>query len=129
MNANTLMPKEYISSADVFDSKGKPAARTATITGIKKVTVGQDDNKEEKPALTFAGTDRKLTLNKTNISALIEYFGEETDDWIGQAVTLVGDYTQYQGKTVKALRIRPGATGGMPLADETESFDPDAIPV
>src|SRR5690242_1372461 len=101
MNANDLMPKQYISSADVFDGKGKPTVRSATIAGVEQVMVGQGDEKEQKAALTFAGTDRKLTLNKTNIGALIEFFGTETDDWKGQKVNLVGDYTQYQGKTVK----------------------------
>lgn len=128
MNANDLMPKEWISSADVFDSKGKPTSRSATIKGITQVQIGQGDDKEEKPALTFVGTDRKLTLNKTNIKALIEFFGAETDDWAGQKVALIGDYTQYQGNTVKALRIRPSDGSGTPIAEEHAAFDPEAIP-
>jgi len=131
MNANDLMPKELISSADVFDAKGKPTTRSATISKvIEKLPVGQGDDKELRPALAFAGTDRKLALNKTNIGSLVEFFGGETDDWVGQKVSLVGDYTQYQGKTVKALRIRPSDGSGSPIADvaETPAFDPDLVP-
>jgi len=50
MNANDLMPKELISSADVFDAKGKPTSRSATIAKvIEKLIVGQGDNKRVTP--------------------------------------------------------------------------------
>lgn len=131
MNANSLMPKEYISGADVFDAKGKPITLTAVVAGVKKVLVGQGDEKEERWALTFRGSDRKLTLNKTNLGALIEFFGAETDDWTGQQVGLVGSYTEFQGKTVKAVRIRPSDGTGTPLAEAEVAdlaFDPDKVP-
>jgi len=52
---------------------------------------------------------------------------------VGQKVALVGDYTQYQGKTVKALRIRPDDGKGSPIADvehtsDAPAFDPDSVP-
>jgi len=127
MNANTLIAKEYISSNDVFDAKGKPITLSATIAGVTQVLVGQEGEREQKWALSFAGTERKLTLNKTNIGALIEFFGAETDDWKGQTVSLIGAYTEYQGKTVKAIRIRPPVDGA-PRLDADKSFDPEEIP-
>jgi len=132
MNANDLAPKELISSADVFDAKGKPTSRSATISRvIEKLLVGQGDDKELRPALAFEGTDRKLVLNKTNIGSLVEFFGGETDDWIGQKVSLIGDFTQYAGKTVKALRIRPDDGKGSPIAEHaaTPAFDPDKVEI
>ena len=130
MNANTLMPKEFISGADVFDATGKKSLTLgATIADVKSVSVGQGDDKEDKWALTFKGTDRKLTLNKTNLGALIEFFGAETDDWKGQHIALVGTWTEFAGKTVKAVRIRPQTEGATPLVeDDIKTFDPEAVP-
>ena len=122
MNANTLMPKEYLSGADVYDTKNKSISLSATISGLKRVTVGTDN--EERWALTFEHTERKLTLNKTNLSKLIEMFGAETDDWIGKLISLFGSQTMYQGKSVKAIRVGE-PDGGVPLGQ----FDPDDIPV
>ena len=127
MNANTMMPKEYLSANDVHDSKGKSISLAATITGLRKVTVGTDN--DERWALTFKGTDRKLTLNKTNLSVLIELYGAETDDWTDKSISLYGATTQYQGKNVKAIRVGEPVVGAPDLV-AVEHFDPDdEIPV
>ena len=126
MNANTLMPKEFLSGADVHDSHGKPTELAATISGVRQVEVGQ--NKETRWALTFKGSDRKLTLNKTNLGTLIELFGAETDEWAGKSIALVGTTTEYQGKRVQAIRVAPPSNDGAALED-IKSFDPDEVPV
>lgn len=127
MNANTLMPKELISGADVHDAKGKPTYLAATIAGLVQIEVGPE--KERRWALTFKGTNRKLTLNVTNKDRLIELFGAETDDWIGQKIALHGDTAKYAGKTVKAVRIEEPVPGAPEIAGDAPSFDPDEIPV
>lgn len=122
MNANTMMPKEYLSGKDVHDVKGKALSFNATIADIKAVTIGDDD----AWALLFAGTERKLKLNKTNLSTLIEMFGPETDDWLGKQVGLVGAMTEFQGKRVQAIRINVPEDNAKPLATK---FDPEELPV
>src|SRR5687767_15707268 len=99
MNANSLIPREYLAGKDVHDAKGKPLSLTAKIAKLIPVTIGDD----EAWALTFAGTDRKLKLNKVNISTLIEMFGAETDEWPGKEIGLVGAMTEFQGKRVQAI--------------------------
>lgn len=128
MNANTLMPKEFLSGADVHDVKGKPTTISAVISGVRQVEVGQD--KETRWALTFKGTERKLTLNKTNLGTLIDQFGPETDDWTGKAISLVGTTTEYQGKRVKAIRIAEPVDNAPDLThdEDIKSFDPESVP-
>lgn len=116
MNAKSLFPKELISGADVHDAKGKPIYLLATISGLKQIEVGPE--KEHRWALTFKGTDRKLTLNVTNNDRLCELFGNETDDWIGQKIALHGDTAKFGGKTVQAVRIEEAAAAGLSGAAE-----------
>ena len=125
MNANSLMPKELISANDVYDAKGKPIYLNATIAGLKQIEVGPD--KEKRWALTFFGTDRKLTLNVTNRDKLVELFGAETDDWTERQIALHGDKATYGGKTVKAVRVEEPAAGAPELAGV--AFDPDEVPL
>lgn len=124
MNANSLMPKELLSGADVYDAKGKAIYLNATISGLKQIEVGPE--KEKRWALTFSGTERKLTLNVTNRDRLVELFGAETDDWIGKDIALHGDKAIYGGKTVKAIRIEEPAVGAPELAG---GFDPDEVEI
>lgn len=128
MNANTLMPKELISGADVHDAKGRSISLNATIAGLKQIEVGQD--KELRWALTFRGTERKLTLNVTNKDKLVKLFGAETDDWIGKKVALYGAEATFGGKTTQAVRIGDAVAGAPELAtNKVAGFDPDEIPV
>lgn len=120
MNANKLMPKEYITGADVHDADGEPTTMNVTIASLTQVEVGQD--KEMRWALTFTGTERKLTLNKTNIDRLIKQFGAETDGWAGQAIGLTGATTTFGGKEVQAVRItRPAG-----MVQMEKPYDPDS---
>lgn len=115
MNAATLIPKKLLSSADVYDAKGRAVSKSAVISGLQHVEVGTE--KEVRPALSFEGTGRMLTLNVTNIERLVELFGGETDDWIGQTISLNGDTAKYGGKTVNAIRV-DGPVAGAPSAFE-----------
>jgi hypothetical protein len=125
MNANSLMPKELLSGADVHDSHGKPIYLNATISGLKQIEVGQD--KERRWALLFKGTDRKLTLNVTNKDRLVKMFSAETDDWIGQKIALHGATATFGGKEVLAIRIEDAEVGAPELA--ATRFDPDDVEI
>lgn len=127
MNAKTMFPKELISGADVHDAKGRPTSINATIAGIRQIEVGPE--KEKRWALLFLGTDRKLTLNVTNNEKLCDLFGNETDDWVGQRISLRGDTAKFGGKTVQAVRVDEFKAGGAELGGAL-GFDPDnEIPV
>ena len=107
MDANDLFPpSQYLRSEDV-DTVGE---MVLTITSVsRKEFVSDDDKKEVKGDLTFAETEKKLSINVTNTNTLITMFGAKDIDkvWVGKQVTLYVDHNvKYGSKIVSGLRIR-----------------------
>lgn len=85
MDARRLIPSDYISSADF----GKRDV-TFTITSVDRIAFTDDAKKttQKKGLITFAETDKKWVVNKTNAECIRLMFGNETNDWNGKRVTL-----------------------------------------
>lgn len=108
MNANDLFPEsEYLKPEDVEASGGE---LQLTVKGVDRKEYEEDDGtKTRKGILSFAETEKKLTLNVTNTKIMVAMFGEKDIDktWIGKSIILwVDPHVQYAGKEVKGLRIR-----------------------
>jgi len=100
MKMNDVFPTKYLQASDL-DGADVPV----TITGCEIEEMGKD--KERKPVLSFKGTEKKLVLNKTNWSVIAKVLGtDETDDWIGQRITLYPTEVESFGETVMAIRVR-----------------------
>lgn len=93
---------------------------TVTIKRVRLEEVGKD---ESKPVVYFNELEKGLVLNKTNAHTFIELHGEETDDWIGQQVTLFVTTTNFEGKQVEAIRVK-----GKPRVPRRRPAAPAAIP-
>ena len=99
------------------------ARRTMTMQRLEQVELrnshtGKD---EAKWVLSFNNQDKKLVLNKTNITQIAELWGQETDNWMGQRVILfVKDGVEFNGVVGKGLRI---------LAKKPGTAEPVAEPV
>ena len=39
-------------------------------------------------------------------------YGDDTDGWIGREIVLTSEFVEFQGKTVKGLRVKPPAQRG-----------------
>ena len=97
---------KYISSfLRAQDVKGE---MLVTIADVQEETVGRDENAETKPVCYFEELEQGVVLNKTTLAQLVEIFGgDETDDWLGNTVTLFHDPdVYYSGKRVGGLRFR-----------------------
>jgi hypothetical protein len=69
-------------------------------------TIGQEEVADaQKIVMRFREGDQALVLNKTNASVLQDAWGEEMDDWVGHAVILKPDKTDFQGKRVDCIRV------------------------
>lgn len=89
------------------DLKGKDVA--LKITEAELVEFDDEKNpgrKKKKVRLSFAKTDKQMILNVTNCDIVAELHGDDTDDWIGQYVTLFPTKVQYGNERVLAIRIR-----------------------
>lgn len=140
MDINQAFPTKYLKAADLQGREYNLRIKSVIIEDV-----GDGDN---KPVLYFEKTAKGVALNKTNAMAIAAAYGAETNAWIGQAVVVFPATTQFQGRTVDCIRLRPhypqanGVPGGAPLAaatatpaavaafGETPNLDsaPDGIP-
>ena len=95
----------FPSASSYLKAQDIPAGREAAVT-ISGVEVATLDGEDSKPALSFAGKERQLLLNRTNAAALVDAFGDEMDSWVGKQIVLFRMMVTFQGRQVPAIRIR-----------------------
>lgn len=101
MKASTMFPSKYLNTGDLGTARP-----VVVIESLKQEEVGQDDDKEKKWVLYFRGKEKGLTLNQTNRDALMNLLGDETENWLGQAIRLYVDPSvMMSGKRVGGIRI------------------------
>jgi hypothetical protein len=99
-----MMDSEYLFAADL-------QGRDVVVT-IEKITVanliGEGGRKTKKPAAHFAGKSKPLALNATNCRVIANLLGSnDTQHWIGKAITIYPTTTKVGGETVECIRVRP----------------------
>lgn len=107
MKTNDAFPSKYLKSEEALFDDGEV---TATIKDVVKETMrgGQNSGKAEqdKPVMYFRELPKGLVMNKTNWGICEKMFGsDESDDWIGNKVTLTVIETVAYGEAVKSIRI------------------------
>lgn len=105
MKLSEAFPSNYLKSDDL---QGRDVSVIIASAGIEKV--GND----HKLVLAFQGKKKSMICNKTNSGRIAYLYGEETDDWIGKEIILTSEFVEYQGKTVKGLRVKPPAQRSVP---------------
>ena len=128
MKIAQMVESKYLKQSDLEDD---------TLVTIKKV--GQANiAKEGEPVdmkwmIRFEEFDKPMVLNRTNITLLGNFCGEDTDDWIGKQAVLYNDESiQYGGKVTGGLRfkrVKPApktpardAASKRPSVDEDDDF-------
>jgi len=106
---------------------------TRVIDTITEEEVGHDRDRATIPVAWFRGDYKKgLGLSaKINREMLKYNFGSaETDDWWGRKVVFYRTMTEYQGKPIPCIRIRPKeeVPGNEPEAPEADTQKGDDIP-
>ena len=102
MKANELCPSPNLQALDIGTDLGDSV--NVTIKGFDKSEVGKE--KQVRSRLFVEEFDRPLVINRTNVKALIDLFGNDTADWIGEAFNLYVSETSFNGDTVRCLRVR-----------------------
>ena len=100
MQISAAFPSDYLKAGDL---NGQDAE--VVIAGIQMKDVGDD----HKPVLSFQGKDQGLVLNKTNANNITSIYGDNTDNWMGKPIVLFPTTTDFGGKTVPCIRVRPAA--------------------
>ncbi len=99
MNVNDVFPSKYLKAADLNNREVQ-----VTISGVEM----EDLNGEQKAIVYFQNKQKGVVLNKTNATNIAGAYGDDTDGWVGQPVVLFSVWTDFQGKSVQSIRIRPG---------------------
>jgi hypothetical protein len=107
MKTNDAFPSKYLKSEEALFDDGEVIA---TIKDVVKETMrgGQNSGAKEqdKPVMYFRELPKGLVVNKTNWGICEKMFGsDESDDWIGQKVSLTVIETVAYGEAVKSIRI------------------------
>ncbi len=110
MDMNAAFPSENLKAADL---QGQEA--TLTIERVTIETIGDD----RRPVVHFQGMPQRLVLNKTNSNTICEIHGAESDYWTGRQITLYSTFTDYQGKQVACIRVKPV---GVPATAQAPAF-------
>jgi hypothetical protein len=109
MNVNELFKNAYIKAEDLEEPI------TVTIDEAEIEELGE--RKEKKLVLSFSDHEQKLAVNKTNAKTLVKLFGDDTDSWLGQKITLGAREVDFKGESVMAVRVSPKKPG----ASKTET--------
>ena len=97
MKINEAFPSNYLKAADLQDREV-----TVTMADVKMEKLG-DDN---RPVLYFKGKEKGLVLNKTNANNIASRYGDDTEEWFGQQITLYPAMVDFQGRSTEAIRVR-----------------------
>ena len=115
-------PSEYLSAKDIQETGPK----VVTIASVTSEQIRGDNGLEDKWVLGFHGARKRLILNVTNNNTLIDSFGYESNDWLGQSVTLFTVDVQFGSKMVLGLRIK--VENPKPAAQDHEPVSEESIP-
>ena len=99
--------KKYFPSGFIDESDlPKDVTVTVASVGLEELT-RPGGEKEAKVVISFEGAKKKLICNKTNAIRIARMYGNNTDDWLGQPITLYFDPTIKFGRdTVGGVRVR-----------------------
>jgi|SRR6185436_2027150 len=126
MDYRTMFDSEYLGAWDL------PRDVTVTIATVKAgQLVGEKGRTAKKPIITFVGKQKGFAANKTNCKTIAAMYGTNTKDWIGKKITLYATTTEFGGKQMDCIRVRPqvpaaakrAQNGGAAAAPETEHVE------
>jgi len=108
---------------DIISSKWVKAGNLTGDTNVTITKFGEDGTYNDGStayAITLAEFPNKvLGLNRTNLRAIAQIHGNNTDAWIGKRITIYPTEVDNRGKMVMGIRIRlrapvdPAAPAGM----------------
>lgn len=119
MKLNEAFPSNYLKAADLNGHNV-----TVTIVSVELVELGQGRDKETKLLIAFRGKDKQLVCNKTNANTIAKLYGDDTDSWIGQKITIGPREVEFQGDMVQAIRVSIQKPAGAPAAVKPAAAQP-----
>jgi hypothetical protein len=121
---SALKPSKYLKADEV------PRPIRLIMREIVTETIEGEGESKEVPVLYFEKANKGLVINATNLSTLVDTFGDDTEIIVGKPIVLYVDKNvQYRGKKVKGLRLRPAADSNPAEPVDEEPLPPDDDPL
>jgi hypothetical protein len=102
--------RNEMKSTDVFESKYLKAADISghepTVVMDKVEMESIQEGEPQRPVLYFKGKKKGMVLNRTNWNTIAYLYGDESDEWPGEKITLFEAMVDFKGTTTPALRIK-----------------------
>lgn len=93
-----LYPSKYLAAGDLPDE--------GLVLTIRHMEVEKMRDGTDKPVLYFDEEGKGLALNKTNAKTIEKLYGDDTDEWEHQRITLYPSEVVFNGENVACIRIR-----------------------
>lgn len=106
------------------DLMGKDWSLTIRAVEIKQFE--ENGTRKTKPILSFNETEKTLVCNKTNAMTIGEHHGFNTDFWNGKQITVYPTKTDFGGRIVDCIRVRPPMAGMAQQAPIPNAGHPNA---
>lgn len=103
MKLSEMFPSNLLKSQDLLDAGGEMVLH---ISKVEMKTFDRDDGSKDTKPLIYFEEDKQMVCNKTNAGIIATMHGDDTDDWIGQEITLTVRDVEFQGKTVMGIRVK-----------------------
>lgn len=113
---NDMFPSKFLTAADL-DGKNV----TVTISGVEMEKMRDG---AVKPCLTTDELDKGFICNKTNAKTIGSLYGDDTDDWIGQRITLYAAKVLFDGEMVDSIQVKPTVPRDPKKATTTKATPP-----
>ncbi len=104
---------------------------TLAIAGVE----AKNFDKGNKLVIKFVGAKKVLIANRTNSKRIAMLYGNNTDLWVGQRVTLYAEMVDFKGEPTWAIRVKqPPSAQPMPAQHQPAPtpkpayVDPDPMP-
>lgn len=118
MNIEHLASSDFIKGDDL---QGKQVQVTINAAELKTY-----DDGSQKVVLSFADSEKKLTLNKTRLKTMMALYGPDTDQWLGKQIILTAQPLasgRFAGQwTVIILQPQAQANDTQALAQEAQNL-------
>jgi hypothetical protein len=98
MNIDDLFPSKYVKASDLAG-----AALTLHIASVRTDLMNDGTPK----AVLYFTNGKPLVLNVTNKNCIKSLYGADTTAWQGKPIQLVATTTEFAGKVVDCIRLRP----------------------
>ena len=102
-NMSQMFPSKWLRGPDL---QGQEVPVVVSAVTLEEFDDQEKNTTAQKWCLWFTGKDKGLVLNKTNARTIADFYGDDTDDWMGRTVTLYPAMVTAFGKTTESVRVK-----------------------